>query len=75
MRIIKKDKIIAFVDNNQLLWRKIAIRFGDRVSKMYLIESDPIWAECLERTFYPFKDKVVICNKALARYDSQTTII
>lgn len=51
-----------------------AIRFIDRVSKMYLIESDPIWAKCLERTFYPFKDKVIICNKELSRYDSETTI-
>jgi len=47
-----------------------AIRFVDKVSKMYLIEPDPVWQECLQRTFYPFKDKVVICNKSLARYDS-----
>lgn len=51
-----------------------AIRFVDKVSKMYLIEPDPVWQECLQRTFYPFKDKVVICNKSLARYDSSSTI-
>lgn len=51
-----------------------AIRFIDKVSKMYLIESDPIWIECLKRTFLPYKDKVVICNKQLARYDSSSTI-
>lgn len=51
-----------------------AIRFVDKVSKIYLIESDPVWAECLKRTFKPFEKKVVICNKQLARYDSSTTI-
>lgn len=51
-----------------------AIRFVDIVSKLYLVESDPIWLNCLEKTFHPFKNKVVICNKKLARYDSSTTI-
>lgn len=51
-----------------------AIRFIDKVSMMYLVESDPIWIECLERTFYPFRDKVIICNKSLSRYNSETTI-
>lgn len=50
------------------------IRFIEKVSRLYLIESDPIWIECLKRTFYPFKEKVVICNKKLARYDSSRTI-
>lgn len=51
-----------------------AIRFVERASKIYLIESDPIWVKCLERTFRPFKDKVIICDKKLARYDSKTSI-
>lgn len=40
----------------------------------YVLESDPQWVECLERTFSPYKDKVVICEKALSRYDSADTI-
>lgn len=51
-----------------------AIRFVERASKMYLIESDPLWIECLERTFRPFKNKVIICDKQLARYDSMSSI-
>lgn len=51
-----------------------AIRFIDKVSKIYLIEPDPMWIECLERTFYSYKEKVIICKKALSRYDSSTTI-
>lgn len=50
------------------------IKFIDKIKKAYLIESDPIWAKCLEMTFRPYKDKVVICNKALARFDSKNTI-
>ncbi len=51
-----------------------AIRFVDKVSRLYLIEADSVWAECLERTFRPFRDKTIICNKALAGYDSKNTI-
>lgn len=51
-----------------------AIRFIDKIKKAYLIESDPKWIECLERTFNPYKNKIVICNKFLTRYDSDTTI-
>nr|WP_305182380.1 FkbM family methyltransferase [uncultured Schaedlerella sp.] len=51
-----------------------AIRFVDKVSKIFLIESDPAWVECLKRTFKPFGEKIVICDKQLARYDSSTTI-
>ena len=51
-----------------------AIRFVEKASKIYLIESDPIWTDCLERTFFPFKEKVIICQKALSRFDSSTTI-
>ncbi len=51
-----------------------AIRFVDRLSKLYLIESDPEWVKCLKRTFLPYKDKTIICEKALARYDSADTV-
>ena len=51
-----------------------AIRFIDKVKRVYLIESDPLWIECLERTFRPYKNKTVICNKYLTRYDSNNTI-
>lgn len=50
------------------------IRFIDKIKKAYLIESDPKWVECLEKTFCAYKDKVVICNKFLSRYDSDKTI-
>lgn len=50
------------------------IRFIDKIKKAYLIESDPVWVKCLEKTFRPYKEKVIICNKFLSRYDSDSTI-
>ena len=51
-----------------------ALRYIEKVKKIYLIESDHIWMEALRKTFAPYNDKVVFCNKYLSRYDSQTTI-
>lgn len=51
-----------------------ALRYVDKVRKIYLVESDPQWVEALKRTFYDWKDKVVICNKFLTRYQSENTI-
>lgn len=51
-----------------------AIRFIDRLSKLYLVESDPAWAEPLQATFEPYKDKVVFCNKYLSDKDDDKNI-
>ena len=51
-----------------------ALRYIDKVKKIYLIESDPRWVEALNRTFYYWKDKVVICNKFLTSYNSAHSI-
>jgi hypothetical protein len=51
-----------------------ALRYIDKVKKAYLIESDPSWMGALEKTFKPYKDKIVLCNKYLTRYDSSSTV-
>ncbi|MGN0327442.1 MAG: FkbM family methyltransferase [Lachnospira sp.] len=51
-----------------------ALRYVDKAKKVYLIEADGKWIEPLEKTFRPFKDKVVLCNKFLGKYDSETSI-
>lgn len=51
-----------------------ALRYVDVAKKIYLIESDHNWSEALDRTFEPYKDKVVICKKYLSDEDSDTTI-
>lgn len=46
----------------------------EKVSKIYLFESDKEWIEALEATFYPWKDKVTIVNKYVTDYDSDETV-
>lgn len=51
-----------------------ALRYIDYAKKIYLVESDPKWIKVLKRTFTPYKDKVVICDKYLSSEDTDTTI-
>lgn len=46
----------------------------EKISKLYLIECDKNWIEALYYTFKPYKNKVVICDKFLSNYDSDTTM-
>ena len=40
----------------------------DKVSKLYLVESDCGWIEALEKTFENYRDKVVFVCKSLSSY-------
>lgn len=51
-----------------------ALRYIDKAMKVYLIEADGEWMHALKRTFQPYRDKVVFCQKFLTRYDSAGTI-
>jgi len=51
-----------------------ALRYIDKAKKVYLIESDSKWVEALRRTFKPYEDKVVICEKYLSGEDTDNTI-
>lgn len=51
-----------------------ALRYIEKVKKVYLIEADPIWMEVLKRTFREYLDKVVFCSKYLGRYDNERSI-
>lgn len=51
-----------------------ALRYVEEAGKIYLIEPDPKWSEALERTFRPYKSKVVICNKYLSNEDTENTV-
>ena len=46
----------------------------DKVSKAYLVESDPLWLPALEATFAPYKDKVEIINKTVSDADTDSSI-
>jgi len=51
-----------------------ALRYIEKAKKIYLIEADPIWANVLKKTFLPYKDKTVICEKYLDKQDGKNTI-
>jgi hypothetical protein len=40
-----------------------ALSIVEKAQKIYLFECDPKWIESLEKTFSPWKEKVVIVNK------------
>lgn len=41
----------------------------DRVSKIYIIESDEKWIEALKETFRPYSEKVIFINKFITSYN------
>lgn len=51
-----------------------ALRYIDRVKKLYLIEPDAFWMNALKRTFAQYGDKVVYCSKFLGKCDNEKTI-
>ena len=50
-----------------------AVNIIERARRIYLFEPDEKWCEALYHTFYDYRDKVVIVNKAISDYDSATT--
>ena len=51
-----------------------ALKYIDKAKRIYLIESDPKWMEALKKTFAPYEDKVILCNKFLSRFDNENMI-
>ncbi|MFK8057964.1 MAG: FkbM family methyltransferase [Saprospiraceae bacterium] len=46
----------------------------EKVSKVYLFETDPAWIEALEATFAPWKDKVEIVNKFVSNTNDASNV-
>lgn len=51
-----------------------SIRYIEMASKVYLIESNPIWRYPLELTFRDYLHKVVFCNKFLSDKDAENSV-
>lgn len=50
----------------------LALDVVDKVKKVYLFESDPVWMEPLKATFEPYGDKVIFVHKMVSNKDSET---
>jgi Methyltransferase FkbM domain len=46
----------------------------DKVKKLIIVETEPIWIEALQKTFEPWKDKVKIVNKFVGETNNEHTI-
>ncbi|MFW6221523.1 MAG: FkbM family methyltransferase [Fibrobacterota bacterium] len=46
----------------------------EKVKKLYIFETDPLWIEALNATFEPWKEKVHIVNKYVSDVDSEHSI-
>lgn len=46
----------------------------DKVSRVFLFEAAEVWIEALQKTFEPWKDKVVIINKFVSDTDGEKTV-
>lgn len=51
-----------------------ALRYVDKAKRIYLFESDKKWIEPLKRTFYDYREKMILINKFLEGYDSSDTV-
>lgn len=51
-----------------------ALSIIDKVKKLYLIECEKDWVEALNKTFEPYKEKVVIVEKYLGAINDETHI-
>lgn len=51
-----------------------AIKYIDKISKLYLIECDPAWIYPLKLTFKDYMDKIVLCTKFLGNTNDEKTI-
>lgn len=76
--IRKKDDIPygAVIVDAGVCEGNFALRYIEKVRKVYLIESDAGWMQALRRTFKDYRGKVVFCNKFLSGHDNarETTL-
>lgn len=52
----------------------VALDVIDRVSKVYIIESERRWIKALRATFEPYKEKCVIIQKLVTDYDGRNCV-
>jgi len=71
--IVSDGDIIADIGAAEGIW---ALENVEKANKIFLFECDEKWVKCLEKTFYPWKEKVVVINKYISdsNYGEYTTL-
>jgi hypothetical protein len=68
---VNKGDIVLDIGAAEALF---ALEVINLASKVYIFESEKMWAKPLEATFEPYKNKVVIINKMVSGVDSENEI-
>ena len=69
--IVKNGDVIADIGAAEGIW---ALKYVEIAKKIYLFESNPAWIKALQKTFEPWKEKVVIVNKYISDVNDNTNI-
>jgi len=71
--VVQEGDVIADVGSAEGIW---ALNNAERAGKIYLFEYDKKWIETLQKTFEPWKEKVVIVNKYVSNInDNENTTL
>jgi len=69
--VVQKGDIIADVGAAEGIW---ALNYAEKAEQIYLFECDKKWIKALEKTFEPWKEKVVIVDKYVSNINDKKNI-
>lgn len=69
--IVEEGDIIADMGAAEGIW---ALTYAEKAAKIYLFEYEAHWIEALQKTFEPWKEKVVIVNKYISDKNEKNKI-
>jgi hypothetical protein len=68
---IKDGDVIADIGTAEGIW---ALTYAEKAAKIYLFECEAQWIKALEKTFEPWKEKVVMINKYISNVTDKNKI-
>jgi len=69
--VVQKNDIIADIGAAEGIW---ALSNAEKAEKIYLFECDQKWIKALQKTFEPWKEKVVIVDKYVSNNNNEKNI-
>jgi len=68
---VQEGDVIADIGAAEGIW---ALTYAEKAAKIYLFECENKWIKALEKTFEPWKEKVVIVNKYISDKDDDRNV-
>jgi len=69
--VVRENDCIADIGTAEGIW---ALNYADIAGKIYLFESDGMWIKALQKTFEPWKEKIVFVNKYVSDTNEGNTV-